>query len=173
MGQESRFQLSENFRNSLRILLLLLASFFAVHFSETSKGRSIHDKEDLSDLEELERRVGEKLLSLGIQPAYELKQIQLDTPLTLTGKGMKGRQKGSTVPDFHFKLNNVDCFIEVASNWVNWHKEGQRQVAQKAVEELGKEKLLYAQLYQKDVLHLEQKVQTQEELFSFLRGFQN
>lgn len=159
-------------KNALFLYLLALLSFLAVHFPIATRGYDIFDDEDLEKLSKPERRVAEKLLTLGIQPMYETMQISLDKPVIVARYSKSGRQKKKsiTTPDFYFKLDGFDWFIEVGSNTAGAHKRDQQKIAENAIQFDNAKKIIYTQLFNGHIDRLVEDVHTQDELMLFLRN---
>lgn len=161
----------EALKQALFLFLLTLLSLLAVQFPPSDKGTLLYNDEDFKKLSLPEKRVAKKLLSLGIRPEFETKEILLDQQdaVYLTTKN-SGKQvfKVKSVPDLNFSLDGVDYYLEIGSNTSNAHKSDQQKVAEKAVTLENGQGFFYVQLFHGHIDQLVDTVETKEELVEFL-----
>lgn len=169
MNKEVDFKKNEAVIQAFLLFLLTLLSFLAVHFPPSNKGTFLYSEDDFKRLSLPEKRVAKKLLSLGIRPEFETKEILLDEAVYITTKGSgKVVYKINTVPDLNFTLDGVDYFLEIGSNTSNAHKNDQQKVAEKAVKSENGQTFFYVQLFHGHIDQLIDEVHSREELVDFL-----
>lgn len=137
----------------LKILPLLFLLFTSVSFPESKKGFEVTSDEDYEKMSEPERRLAKFLRKLGLTISYEKRQIKLDVGVKIGKKRKTGKDKikSLTTPDFYFRHEDIDYFIELGSHHKDGHKKGQAAVVEKAVTFKKGRKILYLQVFREDI----------------------